>query len=152
MGYLANPAGIDVFEHADNGDITRQFRATHAIFTTRRQDVKLEPDSSTDWLHQIYVADSEAGLLALLSQELMDVDLGPGTSGFSRQVTVATARGNAISVETVHTVIAKGNPIRAADPNKQLFLTTELHISRVAIGLGHPLRPLLEQQKPTVPI
>lgn len=145
MGFMPSPSGIDVFFYDKSGKRLRNMRATHSLFT-HRSGVGDETTSSRDWLKQIFVADSEEGLAALLRRETLDSDDPPGTSGASRNVTVCQAEGLARLIQDKQTVIALGDEVPDTNPKGPFFLTKELHISPVSIGQHHPLRPLWDRQ------
>ena len=146
MGFMPNPGGLKVRVYDKTGKQTGTFHATRCLFTTRKQ-LTNTPPSSEDWLKQIYVADSDQGLAQILQREPMAHEEAAATSGGSLRVTVCMAkRGNRAKVSRNQTVIATGKRIPGKPKKKLLFLTTELHVSPVKIGKGHPLLKLWEEQ------
>jgi hypothetical protein len=142
MGKMPYPGVIDAYLYDDSGQQVDHFQTTRAFFTTRVQQ-EPDPNSSADWLKQIYIADSDDGLDALLSNFHASPEAAPGTSGCSRHVEVMIARAEGSQKLSCQAVIALGPPI----PGTKLDFTKVLHISPVEIRdkPDHPLFQLWQE-------
>jgi len=143
--FIANPNGsVIVHLHDDAGNEIDTFPATRSLFTTQKQQVS-QPPSSLDWFKQIYVADTDEGLLELFQKEPVAHAAPSGTTGSTLQATFSIARkGKKPKVYHNQSVIAVGDPIAGANP--PVFLTKEIFVSPVEITKGNKLFDLWTQQ------
>ena len=144
MAFIANPNGsVTVYLHDKAGNRIDTFSATRSFFTNRKQQ-ESKPPSSADWFNQVYVADTDQGLLDLFKKEPVASEIAFGSTGTSRKVVFCIARGGRIECYPNQSVIAVGDQITGAA--QDVYLTRELYISPVEIEDGNKLYCLWQKQ------
>ncbi len=124
MGKFASPQGVTAFYYDNSGaQVNSQFFAKAKFQGAQR------PAGSTvgsdDWLHNIYLADTDAALSELTAQFPSATSINFLTSGSSPGVHFFTSLNGHIQQKTGPFVIAtNSNPLKVNETN-------ELHISPV---------------------